>query len=191
MKIFVCWLSHNNPILCFLATLAVGDLKTLHIQQKGLILFFKVFQIWPKLGKRSPVWKWLLLFLLERQKSPPQVQDLSLQRWGLYLGVSQGPWNEAGASIWHHRACVSGVGWGAETRAEAVVVWQSSGRKNSSGTLPGGGTKPSHVSLRWVLAHLVDPSWSVWCCPWLATLFGGVPELQAASHACLWDSTAA
>lgn len=41
---------------------------------------------------------------------------------------------------------------------EAAVVWQSSGRKNSSRNLAGGGTKPSHVSLRWVLAHLVDPS---------------------------------
>ena len=189
MKVVVCWLNYK-PILCFLMTFRTEDIKTLCMQQKDLILFFKAVQIWPKLGRCSPVCRWLLLYLLERQKSPPQVQDLSLQRWGLCVGVSQRPWDEDGVSNWQPWACVSVVGWGAETRAEMVVVWQSSGIKNSSSSLAGGGIMPSHVSLRWVLSHSVDPSWSVWCCPRLATLFGGVPELLATLHTCLWDSTA-
>lgn len=86
MKVFVCWLSHNKPILCSLMTFPFEDLKTLWMHQKDLTHSYNAFWLWPKLGKCCPVWQFLLLFLLDRQISEVQGQDLGLQRWGLHLG---------------------------------------------------------------------------------------------------------
>lgn len=66
--------------------LSFEDLKTLWMHQKDLTLSYKAFWLWPKLGKHCPGWQFLLLFLLDRQISEVQGQDLGLQRWGLHLG---------------------------------------------------------------------------------------------------------
>lgn len=187
MKVFVCWWSHIKPILWFLMTVPVEDLKTLHMEQKDLILFVRAFQIWPELGQCTPAWKWLLLSLLERQKSPPQVQDLSLQRLDCTLGCLRD--HNMKLMRVTMDTCLCGVPRSWDMSRECcnmANLWKQNqlkhpGRRRDE-TIPcllEVGLSPSGGS---ILIRLM--------LPWLPTSFGGVPELQEASPTCLQDSRA-